>query len=65
MTKIDTTVCPLCQNKNLCAVNSDDPCWCINTNIDPKLLKDIPTSMKNKVCICQQCAQSFNADKAV
>jgi len=52
--------CPLCQQKNYCAVDSDQPCWCMNTEIPAELIKQVPSEQRNKSCICANCVEKFN-----
>ena len=51
--------CPLCQQNNYCAVDSDEPCWCMNTKIPEELKLLVPSSKKNKSCICKTCVEEF------
>lgn len=59
MTNLDTSICPLCKQKNFCAVNDSNGCWCMNTNIPPALLAKLPKESRNKSCICNACIEHF------
>ncbi|MEW6991901.1 cysteine-rich CWC family protein [Colwelliaceae bacterium 6441] len=61
-TKIDDSLCPLCQLNNQCGVNDAEPCWCTTTEIASELLKNIPVHLRNKSCICKSCADKFNLE---
>ncbi|SEL86431.1 Cysteine-rich CWC [Colwellia chukchiensis] len=65
MSSQESQLCPLCQQANHCAVNANTPCWCVNHEVKPALLAQVPSAMANKVCICQQCIEKFNFDNAV
>lgn len=58
---IDQTLCPLCQQTNLCGVNDDKPCWCVTSDIKRDLLAQVPKELSGKSCICQKCIDKFNA----
>ncbi|WP_441003511.1 cysteine-rich CWC family protein [Pseudocolwellia agarivorans] len=52
--------CPLCQQNNYCAVDSDEPCWCMNTKIPTELIEQVPSEQRNQSCICASCVNKFN-----
>ena len=60
--EIDDTLCPLCQSKNLCGVNGEVPCWCMNEHVPKLLIEKAPQSSRNKACICQGCIKQFKDD---
>lgn len=60
-TTIDQSLCPLCQQNNLCGVNGDEPCWCVTSDIKRDLLAQVPVELSGKSCVCQQCIDKFNA----
>lgn len=62
MSAIDTSQCPLCQQNNLCAVNNEEPCWCVNSDIKTELLRRVPTELAAKSCICKSCIDKFNIE---
>jgi len=53
-------ICPLCQAKNYCGINSPEPCWCMSKSVPPALIAKVPASEKNKSCICANCIDKFN-----
>lgn len=52
--------CPLCQQLNNCGVNSTEPCWCMAEKVPTELIEQVPTSERNKSCICAKCVDKFN-----
>lgn len=52
--------CPLCGGPNGCAPAAsgslDSACWCTETKITPELLARVPEALRNKACICRDCA---------
>ncbi|WP_425481514.1 cysteine-rich CWC family protein [Marinicella rhabdoformis] len=64
--KIDHQRCPLCGENNHCAeaINSQDfdNCWCKSKimTFPNELIKQVSIEQRNKACICQKCAQTFN-----
>ncbi len=62
---IDEAQCPLCQQNNLCGVNNEEPCWCVNSNIKRELLAQVPAELSGKSCVCQQCIDKYNAVEIV
>jgi hypothetical protein len=55
----DASVCPLCGADNRCAVERGDSietCWCASTPISTQALEAIPAALRNRACICAQCA---------
>ena len=57
---INETACPFCLKDNQCDVANS--CWCKVVDIPAQLLQLVPTSLKNKTCICNACVISFNHD---
>lgn len=57
---INTNVCPLCQQQNLCAVEADNGCWCMKKNVPTELIKKVPNAQQGKTCICQSCINKYN-----
>lgn len=53
-------ICPLCNAKNYCGINSSESCWCISKSIPKALIEQIPADKKNKSCICARCVDTFN-----
>lgn len=56
---VDTSVCPICGRANLCAMaagETDEPCWCTQVVIDPRVLDRVPPEMLGVVCVCAACA---------
>ncbi len=62
--EIDTSCCPLCQQKNCCAVELAAKCWCAQTNIPTALLAKIPKDLQGKSCICAQCISHYHQQKS-
>ncbi|MCM3748429.1 cysteine-rich CWC family protein [Paenibacillus pasadenensis] len=55
-------LCPLCSRDNRCAVAAGDnpaSCWCVNAVFPSGLLERLPEALRDKVCICMSCQQSF------
>ncbi|TWX63857.1 cysteine-rich CWC family protein [Colwellia sp. C1TZA3] len=65
MPAIDTRQCPLCQQNNLCAVNSSEPCWCVSRDVRPALLTQVPPALSGKSCICKDCIDKFNFNNII
>lgn len=69
--EVDPLICPLCQQKNLCAnlgaKDINKTCWCHNTDITfpEALLDQIPSSHRGKACICESCAKGGVQDGKV
>jgi hypothetical protein len=59
MVKTDLN-CSLCQEKNSCGVNATEPCWCMTKKVPAELIKQVPSSQRNKSCICEQCVDRYN-----
>ncbi|MFL0800520.1 MAG: cysteine-rich CWC family protein [Agarilytica sp.] len=65
---IAQNLCPICNNDNACGNPSCDgdttACWCKRTDITfPEgLLQQVPKASQGKVCICQSCALTYNAE---
>ncbi|WP_114325798.1 cysteine-rich CWC family protein [Candidatus Colwellia aromaticivorans] len=63
---INPSLCPLCNQKNNCgnvsACDSSQGCWCSDQAIQfpESLLDKIPSTAKNKACICKACALIHN-----
>lgn len=55
------SVCPLCGKPNDCAVakygRHDVDCWCNHTSINPASLALVPEDLRDKACLCRQCAE--------
>ena len=60
---VDETLCPLCQQKNNCQVDSASSCWCMQADIPEQLKDKVPESLKGKACICQKCQRAFVVTK--
>ncbi|MGB1201111.1 cysteine-rich CWC family protein [Cognaticolwellia aestuarii] len=60
-TVINDSICPLCQANNFCGIKSTEPCWCVESDIQPGLLKQVPAELSRKSCICQKCIDKFNS----
>lgn len=63
---VNPNLCPLCNKSNNCgslsACASSKGCWCSDQAIQfpETLLKKIPSTAKNKACICKACALIHN-----
>lgn len=60
---IDSTLCPLCGQRNQCA-QAEAPapvkhCWCFDTPIDRGALERLPAARANQACLCPRCAQGL------
>lgn len=64
-TTLDQTLCPLCQDNNLCGINNDEPCWCVSSDIKRELLDSVPIALVKKSCICKKCIDKFNFNNIV
>lgn len=56
---VDPSVCPLCGRANLCAMaagETDEPCWCTQVVIDPRVLERVPPELRGIACVCAECA---------
>ena len=55
--------CPLCGRGNecqLCVASAyKGPCWCAKIEIPDGLLAQIPREFQNRVCVCQNCIETF------
>lgn len=59
----DPAICPLCGADNRCAVErggSIETCWCARTPISAQILEAMPAHLRNRACICAQCAAKDN-----
>ncbi|WP_082627083.1 cysteine-rich CWC family protein [Colwellia sp. TT2012] len=57
--KIDDSICPLCQQNNCCNVNASSGCWCMNSQVPEALLAKVPTHLKGITCICNACIRGY------
>ena len=52
--------CPLCGGPNECGPakcgNFDNACWCTNVSFSRDALARVPDELRNKACLCRQCA---------
>ncbi|ACA84923.1 cysteine-rich CWC family protein [Shewanella woodyi] len=66
MTQTSATFCPLCRNKNLCAVSANgsiDECWCQTACFPPKAaVKELTDGSS---CICQDCLSRIKQELAL
>jgi prepilin-type N-terminal cleavage/methylation domain-containing protein/prepilin-type processing-associated H-X9-DG protein len=55
--------CPLCGAANNCQLCSPaaykGQCWCAHEEIPSELLARVPENLRNRACICKNCAESF------
>jgi hypothetical protein len=59
MITFNESQCPLCHRDNSCAMannKTSSHCWCQTADINPAALAQTPIELRNKQCICQQCA---------
>ncbi|XQW85195.1 cysteine-rich CWC family protein [Thalassotalea piscium] len=61
---VDDTICPICQNKNLCQAHQAETCWCHTSKVPQDLIANVPTQLQGKSCICQTCIEQFNFELA-
>ncbi|HDS1756472.1 cysteine-rich CWC family protein [Pseudomonas sp. M5] len=56
----DSQRCPACGALNQCTLadprTAPAACWCYAVNIDPAVLKALPTELRDKSCLCPRCA---------
>jgi len=55
---LNTAICPLCGEPNLCAIAADPDateCWCDSVEFPEELLARIPEIAVRKTCVCQKC----------
>lgn len=57
---VETSNCPLCQQKNYCDVDSPQQCWCTLEKVPQALIQQVPDKAKGKSCICKACIKKFN-----
>ena len=65
-TPINTAICPLCGEPNLCAVAADPnatECWCESEIFPEELLAKVPDKAVRKTCICQNCLRDYQASR--
>ncbi|MBC7917366.1 MAG: cysteine-rich CWC family protein [Rhodoferax sp.] len=62
-TPIDPQRCPLCGERNQCAMELEratgekqPPCWCTAQTFGADLLARLPEEVRAKACICAACA---------
>jgi hypothetical protein len=49
--------CPLCGGDNDCAMTiGAETCWCFAERIPADVLRRIPPSARNRVCVCKTCS---------
>jgi hypothetical protein len=62
---IDPRLCPLCGSANACVLASGDGdgdvqhCWCFTEHIPAGALERVPTSARERACICGRCLQQL------
>ena len=63
----DAARCPLCGQPNdcqLCTVAAyKGSCWCAQVQIPDELIAQVPTELRNQVCICRACVMQFHRNK--
>ncbi len=61
--KSDAGRCPLCGGDNHCQLCTGTaykgPCWCAEVEIPEALLARVPENLRNRACICRNCAAGF------
>ena len=62
MQTIDPTLCPICIEPNVCAMEKakatgtkPERCWCMDAVFTPVVMDQVPVAAKGKACICAQC----------
>lgn len=61
-----TDRCPICGQGNRCAIQSGktlESCWCRNVSFPEEIFDRIPPEQRNKVCICNNCVDRYQALK--
>ncbi|MFA7091046.1 MAG: cysteine-rich CWC family protein [Arcobacteraceae bacterium] len=61
--QINENICPLCKKPNLCGAKRTAPCWCNTIEVPQALRELVPSELKTKACICQECVEAFKSDK--
>ncbi|MCS7459834.1 cysteine-rich CWC family protein [Paenibacillus doosanensis] len=61
-TGVDERRCPICNGPNHCEAKQGD-CWCFRAAIPRELRDRVPEPLRGKVCICRNCAESFQTGK--
>ena len=61
---LDDTICPICQNKNLCQAHQPESCWCHSSKVPQAIIDKVPPKLQHKSCICQACIEQFNFELA-
>ena len=56
----NAVICPLCNAKNYCGINSPESCWCMSKAVPKALIEQVPDDQKNTSCICASCIDKFN-----
>ncbi|WP_019029258.1 cysteine-rich CWC family protein [Colwellia piezophila] len=59
------SICPLCEQSNRCDVNAKQGCWCLNIQVPPALLAQIPAELKGISCVCNACITRFNQQQSL
>ena len=67
MNTIDPTLCPICREPNICAMEKAKAtgtkpgrCWCMDAVFTPAVMDQVPDAAKGKACICAKCAETLN-----
>ena len=67
MSTIDPTLCPICHEPNICAMEKakatgtkPERCWCMDAVFTPAVMDQVPDAAKGKACICAKCAETLN-----
>ncbi|WP_043309576.1 cysteine-rich CWC family protein [Pseudomonas sp. ML96] len=59
--------CPRCGQPNRCAQATQEQavqdCWCFHTPIEAKVLEELPAELRDKTCLCPNCAKALGEPK--
>ncbi|MDD0842038.1 cysteine-rich CWC family protein [Pseudomonas sp. Gutcm_11s] len=63
----DAERCPRCGKPNSCTqAGQEQPvqdCWCFHTPIAPQVLEELPAELRDKTCLCLNCARALDERK--
>jgi hypothetical protein len=67
---VNASICPLCGQVNLCAMEQarlngtppTEPCWCTQVSFSAELLARVPEAARQQACICAACVRAASAN---
>ncbi|WP_284409431.1 cysteine-rich CWC family protein [Acidovorax sp. SUPP3334] len=63
----DPSRCPLCGQRNACAITAGAPaadCWCMAAPVSPEALARLAPAQRGVACLCPACAAGPSASSA-